>query len=509
MGTLVEMKGVVKKFPGVTALKDISFDIRAGEVHVLLGENGAGKSTLMKILSGVYQPTEGTIVIGGKSFSKLSPKDSTENGISVIYQELSVINELSIQENLFVGKLPMKKYGPISVVDYGEMHRRAEELLEKVGLHRDPKTLVEDISISEKQQVEIAKALAADSQVIIMDEPTASLTSEEVNHLFAVVRALKAEGKGIVFISHKLGEIMEIGDRVSVLKDGAYVGTRLVSDVTTDDLVTMMVGRKVQQNYQHEDAPESYENEEVLFEVQNLSRKDGKVRDVSFKLHKGEILGFSGLVGSGRSEMMNSIFGAEPKSKGRILIKGKEVHIRNPYSAIKNGLAMVTENRRETGFFHNFDIKQNISILPFIKTSKASGMIGLVSGKLEKQCAEEQKKNLNIKCASVDQNITELSGGNQQKVILAKWLAADSQIIIFDEPTKGIDIGSKSEIYALMRRLADEGKGVLVVSSELPELLAVCDTIAVFREGEIVKTFPHRDATEEKIILASTADIVQ
>lgn len=509
MGTLVEMKGVVKKFPGVTALKDISFDIRAGEVHVLLGENGAGKSTLMKILSGVYQPTEGTIVIGGKSFSKLSPKDSTENGISVIYQELSVINELSIQENLFVGKLPMKKNGPISVVDYGEMHRRAEELLEKVGLHRDPKTLVEDISISEKQQVEIAKALAADSQVIIMDEPTASLTSEEVNHLFAVVRALKAEGKGIVFISHKLGEIMEIGDRVSVLKDGAYVGTRLVSEVTADDLVTMMVGRKVQNNYQHEDALDSYENEEVLFEVQNLSRKDGKVRDVSFKLHKGEILGFSGLVGSGRSEMMNSIFGAEPKSKGRVLIKGKEVKIRNPYSAIKNGLAMVTENRRETGFFHNFDIKQNISILPFIKTSKASGTIGLVSGKFEKQCAEEQKKNLNIKCASVDQNITELSGGNQQKVILAKWIAADSQIIIFDEPTKGIDIGSKSEIYALMRRLADEGKGVLVVSSELPELLAVCDTIAVFREGEIVKTFPHRDATEEKIILASTADIVQ
>lgn len=247
----------------------------------------------------------------------------------------------------------------------------------------------------------------------------------------------------------------------------------------------------------------------MLFEVQNLSRKDGKVRDVSFQLHKGEILGFSGLVGSGRSEMMNSIFGAEPKSKGRVLIKGKEVKIRNPYSAIKNGLAMVTENRRETGFFHNFDIKQNISILPFIKTSKASGTIGLVSGKFEKQCAEEQKKNLNIKCASVDQNITELSGGNQQKVILAKWIAADSQIIIFDEPTKGIDIGSKSEIYALMRRLADEGKGVLVVSSELPELLAVCDTIAVFREGKIVKTFPHRDATEEKIILASTADIVQ
>ena len=508
MSTLVEMKGVVKKFPGVTALKDISFDIKSGEVHVLLGENGAGKSTLMKILSGVYQPTEGTIVLNGKEYSKLTPKDSTENGISVIYQELSVINELSIQENLFVGKLPMKKLGFTKVVDYGEMHKRAVELMEKVGLKRDPKTLVEDISISEKQQVEIAKALAADSKVLVMDEPTASLTSEEIAHLFKIVRTLKGEGKGIVFISHKLGEIIEIGDRVSVLKDGAYVGTRDVKDVTADDLVTMMVGRQIKKSYQNEDAPDNFENEEVIFEVKNLSRRDKKVKDVSFKLHKGEILGFSGLVGSGRSEMMNSIFGAEPKASGKIFIKGNEVKIKNPYTAIRNGLAMVTENRRETGFFHNFDIKQNISILPFIKSSKGKGTIGLTNSKFEKQCAEEQKKNLNIKCSSVEQNITELSGGNQQKVILAKWVAADSQIIIFDEPTKGIDIGSKSEIYTLMRRLADEGKGVLVVSSELPELLAVCDTISVFREGEIVKTFSHKDATEEKIIMASTADRV-
>lgn len=295
MSALVEMKGVVKKFPGVTALKDITFDIQPGEVHVLLGENGAGKSTLMKILSGVYQPTEGEIIVGGKSYKRLTPKDSAENGISVIYQELSVINELSIQENLFVGKLPMKKYGPVKVVDYKYMNERAKELLSKVGLKRDPKTLVEDISISEKQQVEIAKALAADSKVIIMDEPTASLTSEEVNHLFKIVRQLKEEGKGIVFISHKLGEIIEIGDRVSVLKDGAYVGTRDVKGVTADDLVTMMVGRKIQNTYQHEDAPDTYENTEVIFEVRNLSRKDQKVKNVSFKLHKGEILGFSGL----------------------------------------------------------------------------------------------------------------------------------------------------------------------------------------------------------------------
>lgn len=506
METLVEMKGVVKKFPGVTALKDISFSIKAGEVHVLLGENGAGKSTLMKILSGVYQPTEGTIEIGGKSYTKLTPKDSRENGISVIYQELSVINELSIQENLFVGNLPMKKIGLVSVVDYGEINRRAKELCEKVGLKRDPKTLVEEISISEKQQVEIAKALAQDSNILVMDEPTASLTSEEIKHLFNIVRRLKSEGKGIVFISHKLGEIIEIGDRVSVLKDGVYVGTKDVKDVTADDLVTMMVGRQIQNNYQHE-LDHDFEKDEVIFEVKNLSRRDNKVNNVSFKLHKGEILGFSGLVGSGRSEMMNSIFGAEPKLSGEIFVKGEKVNIKNPYSAIKYGLAMVTENRRETGFFGNFSIKQNISILPFIKNSSAGGTVGLVSNKKEDEWAKREKDNLNIKCADVEQNITELSGGNQQKVILGKWLAADSQIIIFDEPTKGIDIGSKSEIYTLMRKLADEGKGVLVVSSELPELLSVCDTIVVFREGEIVETFAHKDATEEKIIMAETADM--
>ena len=502
--TLATMKNVVKKFPGVTALSGITFDILAGEVHVLLGENGAGKSTLMKILSGVHKPTSGTIILGGKEYAGLTPKDSRDNGISVIYQELSVINELSIQENLFVGHLPTKKLGFINTVDYAEMKERTKELLKKVGLNRDPETFVENLSISEKQQVEIAKALAADSKILIMDEPTTSLTSSEVAHLFKVVRQLKSEGKGIVFISHKLGEIMEIGDRVTVLKDGTYVGTKNVSDVTQDDLVAMMVGRQISKSYQHENA--DFSKAEVIFEVKNLSRRDGKVRNVSFKLHRGEILGFSGLVGSGRSEMMNSIFGAEPKASGEIYINGQKADCRKPYRSIKNGLAMVTENRRETGFFHNFSIKKNISVLPFVKQSLCGGTIGLVSKERENEWADEQKQKLNIECYSTAQGITELSGGNQQKVILGKWLAADSKIIIFDEPTKGIDVGSKGEIYTLMRKLADEGKGVLVVSSELPELLAVCDTISVFREGEIVATFDRKDATEEKLVAASTAE---
>lgn len=504
MQPLVIMKDVKKQFPGVTALDGISFDIMPGEVHVLLGENGAGKSTLMKILSGVHKPTDGEIIIDNNRYTALTPKDSRSCGISVIYQELSVINELSIQENLFVGNLPVKNVGPIKIIDHRKMHDAAQALLDKVGLRRSPDTAVEELSISEKQQVEIAKALASDSKILIMDEPTTSLTSSEVNHLFAVIRELKKEGRGIVFISHKLGEIMEIGDRVTVLKDGRYVGTKKISEVTQDDLVTMMVGRQINKNYQHASA--DYTDAPVIFEVRNLSRKDGKVKNVSFTLRRGEILGFSGLVGSGRSEMMNSIFGAEPKACGEILIDGKNVRTSSPFYSIKSGLAMVTENRRETGFFHNFSIKKNISVLPFIKLSSLAGISGLVSDKDEDRWADEQKSNLNIKCYSTDQGITELSGGNQQKVILGKWLAADSQIIIFDEPTKGIDVGSKGEIYALMRRLADEGKGILVVSSELPELLAVCDTIAVFREGEIVAVFPHKEATEEKIIAASTAE---
>jgi D-allose transport system ATP-binding protein len=503
MNTLVEMKGVTKKFPGVVALKDISFDIRAGEVHVLLGENGAGKSTLMKILSGAYQPTEGTIVLKGKEYSQLTPKDSYENGISIIYQELSVIDQLSIQENLFVGKLPTSKAFGISTVDYKQMRKAAVDLLDRVGLKRDPKTFVEELSISEKQQVEIAKALSSNADVIIMDEPTASLTTDETEHLFKIIRQLRSEGKGIVYISHKMKEIKEIGDRVTVLKDGAYIGTRNAADVEINELVAMMVGREVKTKY-NDGGKTDFSKEPVIFEVKNIARKDQRVKGVSFQLHKGEILGFSGLVGSGRSEMMNAIFGAEPKSSGEVIVGGKTVSISSPYSAIKNGLAMVTENRRETGFIKTMDIKKNISLLPYIKTSKAQGLLGMVSEKFDKECSEKQREKLRIKCYGVDQDMTTLSGGNQQKVILGKWLAADSQIIIFDEPTKGIDIGSKSEIYALMRKLADEGKGVLMVSSELPELLAVCDTIAVFREGKIVMSFNSGEATEEKIIRAST-----
>ena len=378
------------------------------------------------------------------------------------------------------------------------MEEVTNKILTKIGLNRDPYTPVEELTISEKQQVEIAKALAADADVIIMDEPTTSLTENETSNLFRIIRQLKMEGKGIVYISHKLKELKEIGDVVTVLKDGKDVGTRNIKDVDIKDLVTMMVGREIKSRYDSNN-PE-LDRKEVIFEVNNLTRMDGKVKDVSFKINKGEVLGFAGLVGSGRSELMEAIFGVEPIKSGTIKMFGKESIPKNEYDSIKKGMGFVTENRRDTGFFHNFDIKQNISILPFIKNSKMKGIWGLVSDTKEKEYALKGKNQLNIKCASIDQNITELSGGNQQKVILSKWMMADSSLIIFDEPTKGIDIGSKSEIYTIIRKLSDEGKIIMMVSSEMPELLAVCDKIAVFRDGGIAKILPIKEASEEAIM---------
>ncbi|ASR47757.1 allose ABC transporter ATP-binding protein [Paenibacillus kribbensis] len=504
MEYLVEMKNIAKHFGAVKALQDVSLTLKPGEVHVLLGENGAGKSTLIKILSGVYEPTEGQIVINGSEFKKLTPKESTEQGISVIYQELSMIDELSIAENIFVGKLPMiKKFG-IPVVDHKTMHALAQMMIERVGLICPATRMVETLSISEKQQVEIAKAIAARAKVIIMDEPTSSLTIDETNKLFAIIRQLQSYGVGIIYISHKLEELLEIGDRVSVLKDGKYVGTRDIKDVTREDLITMMVGRAVSERHlKSEDS--QHKNSEVILKVEHLTRKDKRVNDVSFELHKGEILGFAGLIGSGRTELMNAIYGAAPIQKGRIELFGKEIKVKDPYHAIKLGIGHVTEARKETGFLKNFEIWKNISISKLLKESTAGGTWGLVDHKAEIKLAEQFKQTVNIKCSSVEQNITELSGGNQQKVLIAKWLAAGSRLIIFDEPTKGIDIGARGEIYKIMRDLAESGVGVIVVSSEMPELLSVCDRIAVFREGTINKTLLNEEATEEKIMLAATS----
>lgn len=503
MESLIQMVGITKEFPGVKALDNISFNINPGEVHVLIGENGAGKSTLMKILSGVYTPTSGKIICNGHEYDKLSTADSYNEGIAIVYQELSVINELSIMENLFVGKLPQKKLGPISVVDYQLMRQKTDEVLKKVGIPHDPNTLVGELAMPDKQLCEIAKALVSGAKVIVLDEPTTSLTTSEVENLHNLIRSLKAEGCGIVYISHKMSELHQIGDRITVLKDGGYVGTYPIQDLSIDQLVTLMVGREISGTYLAD--PElDIMAQPVIFEAKGITRKDGKCRDISFQLHKGEILGFAGLVGAGRTETMEAIFGAIPKSAGQVFLNGKELKIKSPYSAIKQGLGMLTENRRETGFAKNFTCRENIAQVPYIKASTLNGIGGMLNPSDEHRWANEQTEALNIKCTSPEQMTVTLSGGNQQKVILGKWMAAESEVLIFDEPTKGIDVGSKSEIYILMRKLAEAGKGVLMVSSEQTELLSTCDRIAVFRGGELQDILMNADASEEKIVKIST-----
>jgi len=500
---IVEMRNINKSFPGVKALSNISFSVKPGEVHVLLGENGAGKSTLMKVLSGVYHPDSGSIVLNGVEHSKLNPRLSREGGISIIYQELSVVNWLDIRENIFMGRMQSKKLGPVSTIDYAKLNQDTKKLLKQVNLDKyEPNKMASELSISEKQMLEIAKAISFDAKCIVMDEPTSSLTESEVKKLFEIIRDLKSKGIGIVFISHKLSEIKEIGDRISILKDGNYVGTWNVSDLSEEDMVRLMVGRELEKSYQEGHGSFG----EVVFEVKNLSRKDGKVSDFHMQVRKGEIVGLSGLVGAGRSEAMEAIFGAVPKTSGEILLEGKRLTIHTPYDALKNGIGLVTENRRETGFFQNFSNKRNISIASLLKKSKFGGVCGLIQEKNEKEMAEKAKLDLQIKWAGDAQLTKNLSGGNQQKVILGKWISAGVKVLIFDEPTKGIDVGTKSEIYKMMRRLAESGIIVIVVSSEMPELLAVCDRIMVMADGKVRGEFDIAEATEEKLAMLATGN---
>ena len=501
MEPIVKMSGITKQFPGVRALDDIQLEILPGEVHSLLGENGAGKSTLMKILSGAYEPTKGEIVVKGVSYEKLSTRESFELGISIIYQELSVIDELSIMENIFVGHIETKKVAGLTVVDRALMRERTTSLLQRVGLRRDPDDIVRELSISEKQLVEIARALAFNANVIVMDEPTSSLTEDEIGQLFKIVLQLKSEGRSVVYISHKLDEIKAICDRVTVLKDGKSVGTRNVSETSVDSLVNMMVGRELQAQFNGPGV--SHVSEEVMFRVDGLTRRDGLVKDVSFSLRRGEILGFSGLVGAGRSELMEAIYGARPRSSGEITLNGKTLKIRTPYDALKQGICMLTEDRRYTGILAKFSLRQNFAIGEQLKTSKFGGLWGMIDRRRERAIALEQAEALRVRMRSIDQLITELSGGNQQKVLLGRQLASGAELIIFDEPTKGIDVGAKAEFYVIMRKLADAGVGIIVVSSELPELLSLCDRIIVFSEGVQSGEFNVEDATEEKLVRAA------
>lgn len=496
---LVKMQGIAKNFGVVQALKKVDLDIYTHEIHALLGENGAGKSTLMKALSGLHRPSAGEIIIKEKSYSYLDHKTAAELGIGIIYQELSLIDELSVLENLYIGRLPYKTVCGIRLVDWQKMRKQAAITLLRLGIKVDLDEKVANLSISYKQMVEIAKVLISDVNIIIMDEPTSSLTNTEIEFLFVVMRQLKADGKAVIYISHKLNEIRQICDRYTVLKDGSSVASGMISNVSNDDIIKLMVGRELQSRFTIASHKSS---NEIIFSVQNLtSKKIRQVNDVSFELKKGEILGFAGLVGSGRTELMNCIFGVDRKVRGKVYLYQQEITPDSPFQAVKRGMAYITENRRGNGFFANFSIQQNIAISKSLKASKFKGILGFINFSLEQEIAEQQQQNLQIKCSSIKQNITELSGGNQQKVIIGKWIACQPDVLIFDEPTRGIDVGAKAEIYKIMRELAAAGKAILMVSSELPEIMAVCDRIAVYREGRIATILENTNLLSEEQIM--------
>lgn len=492
---VLRMRGITKRFPGTLALDGVDFDLREGEVHVLLGENGAGKSTLMKILSGAYSKDAGEIELFGRKVEIQGPAHARSLGIAVIYQELNLIPHLSVAENIFLGREPR---GALGLIDWSRMREEARRWLEEVGAKVDPSCRVKGMSVGHQQLVEIAKALSTGARILVMDEPTSALSPAEVEELFKVIRKLKGQGRSIVFISHHLEEVKEIGDRVTVLRDGRLVGTVEARTSTVDDFIRMMVGRNLEDKF----PKAKVEIGEEVLRVENLTRR-GVVEGVSFSLRKGEILGVAGLVGAGRTEMCRALFGADPKDEGRIFVEGREVEIRCPADAIRAGMGFLTENRKEEGLVLSMSVKENIT-LPFV--GRLRGYLpGLIGSELEDQVARKFFEDLRIKAPSLKKRVKELSGGNQQKVVLAKWLATRSKVLIFDEPTRGIDVGAKVEIYQLMNELARQGVGILMVSSELPEVLAMSDRIMVMADGRVTAILDRAEATEELIMRYATA----
>lgn len=466
----VSLADITKHYPGVAALGGVSLELRAGEVHAIVGENGAGKSTLIKVLAGAVAPSGGRIVVDGESFDQLTPTLAQQLGIAVIYQEFTLVPTLSAADNVFLGHYPLR--GP--VLDRKRMHDEAAALFARLGVHIDPRALVGDLTTGYQQIVEIAKALSRDARLLIMDEPSAPLTATEVEAMYAVVDALRGEGMTIVYISHRMEEIFRLADRVSVLRDGQYVATMPIADTTRRDLITLMVGRELTEGYPARDfAPGT-----VTLRVDGLSGNG--VHDINFEARAGEILGFAGLIGAGRTELMEVLFGAKRIDAGEVTLHGRSVVSHSPIQAIGNRIALVPEDRKRHGLVLPFSIAENIS-LPLLKKSLSRGTV--ISPKAERALTAEYMADLRIKAPSGAEIVGNLSGGNQQKVVLAKWLATDPEVLIFDEPTRGIDVGARAEIYQIMNRLAEAGKTILMISSDMEELIGMSDRVVVLREG--------------------------
>lgn len=490
---ILEMEGICKEFPGVKALKNVDFRVRKGTIHALLGENGAGKSTLMKILNGMYHADAGKIKFDGNEVKIYSPYNAIQIGISMIHQELSPVPEMTIAENIFLGREVTNKFG---LVDDNELNRRTEKLLEQLEIKLNPSAKMKELSIANTQMVEIAKAISYNSKLIIMDEPTSALTEKEVENLFKIMRSLKEKGVSIIFITHRMDEIFEIVDETTVLRDGEFIGRRSINEVTEEELIEMMVGRELKEMF----PKEKVDIGEVLLEVRNFS-KNGVFKDISFKVRRGEILGLAGLMGAGRTEVVESIFGITQPDEGEIYINGKKVEIKSPADAIRNRMGLLTEDRKGSGIFLPLTVRDNIimaSIDKFIDNYL------LINGqKVEKEC-KNLINQLKIKTPSINQIAKFLSGGNQQKVLIARWLLTVPEIFILDEPTRGIDVGSKSEIHKLVVEIARQGKAIIMISSELPEILGMSDRIIVMHEGKITGELSREEASQELIMKYAT-----
>ena len=500
MDYVLEMKNITKDFSGVRALNNVNFSVKRGEIHGLVGENGAGKSTLMKILSGVYPAGtyEGEIIVDKKKVEFKSPRDSQEEGIAIIYQELALVGEMSIAENVLLNHEYMKK----GVIDWVQIYSEAQKWLAQVGLDEDPRKKINELTVGKQQLIEIAKALTTDSKIIILDEPTAALTDNEVEILLNILRDLKAKGVTCIYISHKLDEIFEITDTVTVLRDGETISTDPTENLNEEIIISRMVGRKITDVYPYQKRKIG----DVLLDVKDFTvthRGTGKViiDHASFSLRKGEILGVAGLMGSGRTELFTSLIGSYPGIySGTINIEGKEVTIKDPRDAINKGIAYVSEDRKRYGLIMEMDIKQNTTLASLNQITKN----GVIDGSLETKRAEEMNDRVKTKAPNIETKVINLSGGNQQKVVLSKWLMTDPKILILDEPTRGIDVGAKYEIYKIINELASEGVGIILISSELPEVLGMSDRIVVMSEGKITGQLSREEATQEKIMTLAT-----
>jgi ABC-type sugar transport system ATPase subunit len=488
---LLEMKAISKSFHGITVLHNVHFRLREGEVHALVGENGAGKSTLMKILAGIYEPEEGEVLLRGQKVYIDSPTVSQRLGISVIHQELNLVPYMTVAENIFLGREPNKK----GWLSYDHMVKGTVQLLGQLGLDLNPKAYVHSLSIGEQQIVEIAKALSIHADILIMDEPTAVLTEYEASKLFQLIEKLKKQGVGIVYISHRLSEIKRVCDRMTVLRDGQLVTTCDTDEVTERDIANLMVGRELQNLYPEK--PDRIGNE--VLRVEKLS-KAPYFHNVSFRLRRGEIVGFAGLIGAGRTELVRAIFGDIRPDAGKVYVQGEEVHIRSPANAIQHGIGFSTEDRKKTGLFMDLSVGQNVILPSLNNVSRMS----FVNRRRERALVKKKVEELKIKLNHLNQPVKNLSGGNQQKVVLAKWLLAETELFFLDEPTRGIDVGAKGEIYQLIARLAADGKGVVIISSELPELLGLCNRIVVMHKGQVQGELDAREATEQAIMAMAT-----